>query len=404
MNRTALYLLAGVAGLAAGFGAWKHFATPPADEVEAPAASPRLVIVDEEPAHRRVPAFVPPIQEPKPAPTGLVDKSWADKNRQAIKLLDGGDPEAAAKLFEECLKGNPGETVFAENLAEALARAATLRIESGSKEGREAGIEALRRAKELAPARADLGRRLELAERLGKSEEGLWTEVSEHFELSYDGERQELLWSSWQVTGELESAYQDFGERFGRWPVEGGRPRIRVVLYRRAGFHEATGIGHWAGGLYDGTVRVPVEELGREKSELTRVLRHEIVHAFVSESGGRSVPGWLNEGLAQWLERRDLDQQQRAVASARAQLRGKTLIPLETLKKSLSTLKDEEQIHLAYLESLAFVDHLERNYGERVLYELVAGCKQGATCETTFEKHARVELARALADLASELE
>ena len=176
------------------------------------------------------------------------------------------------------------------------------------------------------------------------------------------------------------------------------------MLFRREGFHAATGIGHWAGGLYDGTVRVPIEDLGREKSELTRVLRHEIVHAFVAECGGRSVPGWLNEGLAQWLERRELDVQQRAVASARTQLRGKTFLTLEELQKSLASLKDEAQIHLAYLQSLAFVDHLERNYGERVLYELVAGCKQGATTAATFQKRSGVGLARALADLAHDLE
>jgi hypothetical protein len=186
--------------------------------------------------------------------------------------------------------------VFAANLAEALARLAVREDEHGGAEERAHAIEHLARAAELAPGREDIARRLEQMRRLAKSEEGFNVETSDHFELSYDGARTDLLWSSFQIVTVLENAYQDFGELFGLWPVEGGRPRIRVVLYRKSGFHEATGIGHWAGGVFDGSVRVPLEDLGREKETLEHVLRHEIAHAFVRESGGSLVPGWLNEG------------------------------------------------------------------------------------------------------------
>lgn len=403
MKRPALYALAALAGLATGFGVWRLVAGPDAEPAPRRAPSPRYEPDPDDAPRQRVALGSLPKQEPKAA-SGLVDARWAETNREGIRALDAGDAERAAALFDECRVANPTEKVFAENEAEALARGASRLLETGGAKERADAIAKLKRALELAPSRNDVEARLRQAEKLAESEQGLWTDTSEHFELAYDGERSDLLWSSYQITGELESAYQDLGEHFGRWPVENGRPRIRVVLYRRAGFLDATGIGHWAGGLYDGTIRVPVEELGREKRELARVLRHETVHAFVAEAGGRNVPGWLNEGLAQWLEHKDLGDQQGSIRAAREGLRGKALLTLADLKKSLATLKDEETIHRAYQQSLAFVDHLERTYGERVLYELVVGCKSGATVDATFQSRTAVALDAALADLARELE
>ncbi|MBK7875675.1 MAG: hypothetical protein IPJ77_07980 [Planctomycetes bacterium] len=403
MKRPALTALAGLALLATGVGLWRAFAGPEPEPAPTRVAAPRYEPDPNEPPRRREALGSLPKQAPKSA-AGLVDAQWVETNRQGIQALEAGDTQKAAELFDACRVANPSEKVFAENQAEALARGASRALETGDPAARSKAIEALKRALELAPARNDIEARLRQAEKLAQSEQGLWTDTSEHFELAYDGERQDLLWSSYQITSELEAAYQDLGERFGRWPVENGRPRIRVVLYRRAGFLDATGIGHWAGGLYDGTIRVPVEELGREKRELARVLRHETVHAFVAEAGGRGVPGWLNEGLAQWLEQKDLGDQQRAIQAARAGLRGKTLLSLAELKKSLASLKDEETMHRAYQQSLAFVDHLERTYGERVLYEMVAGCTSGVACEATFRSRTAVELDVALADLARGLD
>src|SRR4029079_12862058 len=105
------------------------------------------------------------------------------------------------------------------------------------------------------------------------SEAGMWTDESEHFQVSYDGERSDLLGGASQITMALEGASRDCGEYVGCYPVEIGHAKIRVVLYKTDGFHEATGIGHWAGGLYDGGIRAPVEELDKDKHTIhTRAL------------------------------------------------------------------------------------------------------------------------------------
>jgi len=134
------------------------------------------------------------------------------------------------------------------------------------------------------------------------------------------------------------------------------------------------------------------------------VLRHEIAHAFVSSAGGSGVPGWLNEGLAQYLEYENLSARAARVQNARTRLRGRPLLPLSDLQKSLAELADDETIQLAYSEGLALVEAIERIFGERVPYQLVTGCKEQSSVADTFHQRTGATLESALSDLALELE
>lgn len=338
------------------------------------------------------------------APAHGVPLEVARKNGQGIERLEQGDFPGAIALFEACRAAVPGESVFAENLAEALARSSNQGFDSNDDERRSKALSDMRRAHELAPARKDIESRLSQMERLAKSEAGFWKDSSEHFELSYDGERNDLLGGAFQITAALERAYQQYGELFDVWPVEKSKAKIRIVLYHRDGFHEATGIGHWAGGLFDGTVRVPVDDLAAEKRDLERVLRHEIAHAFVSASGGASVPGWINEGIAQYLEYEDLSSRAARVETARKRLAGKPLLPLEQLQRSLGTLGDDDAIQTAYAEGLLLVQRIDRDFGERVPFQMVAGCARSVAVERSFQERTGQELAAVLAGLAQDLE
>ena len=262
------------------------------------------------------------------------------------------------------------------------------------------GIELLERAFELAPDREGLEDRLGQWRREAEVEGGFWREGSASFELSYDGERAELLHESHRVLDTLEAAYGELREAFGRDPVvEAGGRRIRVVLYRRESFDRVTGLGDWAGGAFDGTIRVPVGDLEGKEAALTRVLRHELVHAFVQAVGGSGVPGWLNEGLAQWLEAPPAG----LVAVARSRLSKATLFGLEELGGNLASWKDAEAIHLAYAQSVALCDFIAYHYGERVLFRMVAGCAQDRTVQESFEASTGVPLAAVLEDLRADL-
>jgi len=73
-----------------------------------------------------------------------------------------------------------------------------------------------------------------------------------------------------------------------------------------------TGAPDWAGGLYDGKVRLPVGHLSRITPEFQALLAHELTHALIRAKAGTSCPRWLHEGLAQHYQGGDLGE---AVAS-----------------------------------------------------------------------------------------
>lgn len=348
-----------------------------------------------------------PIFAPQPATGNLGVTARGDNlgeiNKRAIDLLEKGELEEAVELFDKCVEGDPKEDVFARNLAEALARLARVEQEQNDAERRARSLELLRRAMQLDPSRKDLAKTLGRWERSAAAEEEFWHKQTAHFELSFDGTREELMSGTTSLEIELEAAYLDFGELFGFFPVEDGAPRIRVVLYRRADFDKVTGIGSWAGGIFDGVVRVPVQDLMRELEWLKRVLRHELIHAFVRVAGGPHVPGWLNEGLAQWFEAPFEGDRAHAIKAARAALRGTQLFSLERLTGSLVGWKDTDEIRRAYAQSLAFISHLRRMYGERLLFEMVEGCLKGISPEDTFKARLGFDISDAIADLAQEV-
>lgn len=320
----------------------------------------------------------------------------SELNRGAIAKLEAGDLEGAVADFERCVEGEPEESTFRENLAEALARLARARHEDG--EVAEA-IELLGRAVELAPRRTGLADLLERWRTTAETEEDFWTDETAHFLLSYDGGRSDVLRYGYvQLEEMLEGAYEEFGLALNHYPVGHGDPKVRVVLYRREEFAEITGVGHWAGGVYDGVVRIPLGDYERQKRQLERVLRHEVLHAFLRSLGGKQVPGWLNEGLAQWFEEPTPAGRQADVRAARELLDGHELFDLETLRGTLATWEDEGRIALGYAQSLAFVDYLASWYGESVLFEMVAGCREGRDCGATFEGRIGVPLGDVLED------
>ncbi|MCH2107410.1 MAG: hypothetical protein MK291_12290 [Planctomycetes bacterium] len=335
-------------------------------------------------------------------PPQRIEDEWTQKNARAIELLNQGELEEAVALFAECVAGDPGEGVFRANLAEALARLARELYEDVETRG--LAIEHLEHAVELAPERADLADLLARWKAEAEVEGDFWTDRSLHFRLSYDGDREELLGSGYDlVLRTLEDAYAEFADLFGVRPAEDGEPAIEVVLLQREEFGRLTGLGHWAGGAYNGRIRVPVADLAREERQLVRVLRHELVHAFVQEAGGRGVKGWLNEGIAEYLEQPAGARRETAIQDARERASALELRSLDELGGTLASLGSVEEIRDAYTQSLAFVGWIEHWYGERVLFEMVSGCRDGVSLEATFEARTRVSLARALGDLAQDL-
>jgi len=150
---------------------------------------------------------------------------------------------------------------------------------------------------EYDPARVRLERWRREADLHGRmtSVAGAW------FTVSFEGDADAELAA--RALASIERAADRIGLVLSTYPSQ----PISVVLYTSEQFRDITRAPIWAGGAYDGTVRVPMRGALANPQELDRVLAHEYTHALVHSLAPRNVPAWLHEGLAAALET-DLNQ------------------------------------------------------------------------------------------------
>ena len=89
------------------------------------------------------------------------------------------------------------------------------------------------------------------------------------------------------------------GEKLASVPAE----PMGVVLYGRASYLKTHGhrFTFQTVGFFDG--RIHVVSAAHPAGELRSLLVHEYTHALFREQTGGDRPYWLNEGLAEWIER-----------------------------------------------------------------------------------------------------
>jgi hypothetical protein len=149
------------------------------------------------------------------------------------------------------------------------------------------------------------------------------------------------------------------GSQLGTQPAQ----PMGVVLYGRASYGKTHGhrFSFQTVGFFDG--RIHVVSAAHPAGELRSLLVHEFTHALFRERTGGDRPYWLNEGLAEWIER--ASQSRPALSSdERSQLRSAIeegrWLPLLRLAPSFSGLDDGEA-RLAYSISTAAADWLLRH-------------------------------------------
>ena len=204
--------------------------------------------------------------------------------------------------------------------------------------------------------------------RTEKSEEQLTSRNSAHFTVKFNGEADQATWAT--VLEILEEAYREIGQKFGHFPSK----TIIVVLHAKSSFQSATGSPAWADGLFDpvlGRIQVPVQDALADRAWLTRVLRHEFVHALLQDQlgpAGGTIPTWLNEGLAMELSGdhwSDLDHTKQQKF---------TPIPLSALEGPWGGLSSDAAT-VAYLEANSAVHYLIDRFGMHRVRELLAQLK-----------------------------
>ncbi|QDV06453.1 hypothetical protein Poly30_19630 [Planctomycetes bacterium Poly30] len=340
----------------------------------------------------------------------LAGPSSFDRNESAVEAIHEGRYDEAIELLEAAVAEEGEVEAYHTNLTTAYVRRARSRSVEDFALARadfEAALEHCHDEERAERIRGWMDR----TETIAREEADFSVEETLHYTFKFDASRTEIREGVDRLQVLLEETYQEYGELFGRRPVEAGEKKIAVVLYGSEGFNNVTGLGDWAGGAFDGTIRVPADDLRdpRRVARLRDVLRHEVAHAFCQSIGGNDVPSWLNEGIAQWLENPERRLAGLQVARARlANARdngGKELFKLTEVQGSLVTWSNTAEITRAYDQALAFVDYLAEQYGARLLFDLVAECKNEGIrgAEIAFERQILVDLNTVLADFSAAL-
>lgn len=149
-----------------------------------------------------------------------------------------------------------------------------------------------------------------------------------------------------------------------------------VLLYPSDQFQTLVTEGpRWAQAVYDGRLRIPVRA-GDEPTRRERILRHELTHAMLDELvGARKLPGWVQEGLAQYLECEN---------GCRAFTFGVSsgdFLAKERFEENFSEATAQQAPHL-YRQSLFMVLQLERGEFGRILGALLQGLQAPGTLDS----------------------
>jgi tetratricopeptide (TPR) repeat protein len=248
----------------------------------------------------------------------------------------------------------------------------------------------------VAPERKDIRDKVEKAGREVAVEGDYGRHRSRHFVIRYarDTQRQDVR----QALVYLERAYRDIGLRLGGvYPP----PPIQVVIYTADDFTKATLLDEHVGAVYDGTIRVPMDDRsGRrlDTNELRRRIYHEYVHVVVRHVAGDNVPWWLNEGLAETLSTDLSDAERALLTDAYAD---QSAFPLADIEAHQLERLDPEQLSLAYRQAHAAVEYLWSRFGQRPLVGLLREIAEGADPEAALRNQYRRDYAMLDHEIAS---
>ncbi len=161
----------------------------------------------------------------------------------------------------------------------------------------------------------------------------------------------------------LEEARRDVSTQVGVAPLE----PLGVVLYGKAAYLQAHRhrFSFQTVGFFDG--RIHVTSPAHPTNSTRSLLFHEYTHAVFREQTGGDRPYWLNEGLAERMERRarKLEASTRSERiSLRTRIQAGNWIPLRRIAPSFSGLSDEDA-RAAYLESVVAAAYIEARTNRR---------------------------------------
>ncbi|MDQ3211865.1 MAG: tetratricopeptide repeat protein [Acidobacteriota bacterium] len=275
-----------------------------------------------------------------------------------------GRADEARRFLVDALKLHPG-------LTEASLVLGAVLYQGGDIDG---AIDAYQQALAHTPDHVRIVQQLAAWRKEAALHSGFGRKLANHFTVLFEGPAEAQL--AERAVAILEAAYLRIGTTLYTYPTE----VITVVLYTREQFRDITQSPEWAGGAFDGRIRMPVQGALADAAEFGRVLTHEFTHALVHSIAGRGVPFWLDEGLAVRFESMD-------PGRGRARLRALGASPrLERLERSFAGLSAEEA-SAAYAVSAAAVDRMFDAAGAPAVVSVLEAIGSGVPFAEAFERH-----------------
>ncbi len=271
------------------------------------------------------------------------DSSFAAHLGLGIAFFHLRDDKYAERELARAVELNPKESASYQLLGELYYRKDDLETASSYWE----------KAVELDPSATALRARLDRIRREHRTEKDFNRDVTSHFLIKYEG--REKIEAGRIILRILEDAYGEIGRALSFYPDR----EIQVILYSGQQFQEVTDAPGWSGGIFDGKIRIPIGGIEQESPGLRRLLYHEYTHAAVRAITPR-CPTWLNEGLAQYFESKEIGAHQRDILR-RIAAEGK-LPTLTVLEGSFLGLGGGQAAY-AYLVSLSSVRYMVDSFG-----------------------------------------
>lgn len=139
-------------------------------------------------------------------------------------------------------------------------------------------------------------------------------------------------------------------------------------------FFVTTGAPKWTNALFlRGQIVIPLSLTEPiDMDNVRRSVKHEYTHALLSALSGGRIPGWIDEGMAQWMEGGEHPALHKAL---RQWLSTNDPIPFRLLQGGFTRLPTH-MVAPAYAQSLVTVQALLRTYGSERIAEYLRALRE----------------------------
>lgn len=182
-----------------------------------------------------------------------------------------------------------------------------------------------------------------------------------------------------ELLGILSSAYDTVGKDLGIFPARA----VNVKLYDPKDFAQIAKLPEWAIGIFDGKMRLKVDEVQSAPSQVKDLLFHEYTHAVLAMNVKQKIPAWFHEGLAQLMEPQFKENPREQAQMRDALARNK--LDFASLQNSFKDIESKGDAENAYLLSKYFLAYLNHKYGHEKLTAWIKHMTQDEKFEDAFK-------------------